>query len=324
MIAEQHLAGWARIPEVQIVALADSRPAAAEARRAAHAPEARVYPDVASLLAAERPDFLDILTPPAVHAEHCRLALAAGVHVICQKPLCPELADARRLVEDMRASPRLFAVHENHRYRPWFAEVRRRFAEGFFGRPCYLRIEQLDPYPPREPFKSGGERAVMLEYGTHLVDMVRALLGEPLRVYGRLHRPNPDVRGDSLAHVLLEYPGATAAVEIAWKAHGLQQGGFLFVGERGEAMYEGRLTRGEQARFRLARGNEIVLDERRSPTADYGESFYLLQREVTDALLAGHAPTQTGDENLRTLAATFAAYQSAVEGRPIALAEVPG
>lgn len=319
MISEFHLRGWQRIPEVEIVALCDPAPGVAEARRATFVPGARVYHDPADLLAAERLDFVDIITPPSMHAAHCRMARAAGVHVICQKPLCPDPDEAARLVADMRAASRVFAVHENHRFRPWFQEVCRRHAAGFFGRPRFVRFEQLDPYEPAEAFKAESPLGVLFEYGTHLVDMVRALLGEPRGVYARLHHQNPRVRGDSVAHVVFEYPDTTATVEIAWKVGGLQQGGFLLVGDRGEAFYEGRMTRGESARFRLTAGTEVVLDETRSPTDDYVESFHLFERDATLAMLSGRPPVQTGEENLATLALTFAAYRAAAEGRSISL-----
>jgi D-apiose dehydrogenase len=319
MISEFHLRGWQRIPEVQIVGLCDPSRPAAEARRAAYAPEARLYADMREMLAAEALDFIDIITPPVHHAEHCRIAKAANVHVICQKPLCLDLDEARALVADMASSPKIFAIHENHRFRPWFSEVRRRHAAGFFGRIQYLRIDQFDPYEPKEKFKADAARGVVLEYGTHIIDMVRVLLGEPRSTYARAHSPNPRVRGESLAHITYAYEGATAVVDLAWKAAGMHQGGLILIGDRGEAYYEGRHTRDTSARFRLLSGNEVVLDQTRSPTDDYVDSFYQMERDVVDALLAGRAPEQTGAENLKTLEATFASYRSMDEGREIIL-----
>ncbi len=319
MISEFHLRGWVRIPEVEIVALADPRREAAQARRAAFAPNARVYDDLTSLLAAERPDFVDVLTPPWLHAEHCRRAAAEGCHVICQKPLTDDADEARRLVAEMEAAGRIFAVHENHRFRPWFQDLIARTRSGGLGKLSFLRIEQFDPHEPPEAFKNEAPRGVFFEYGTHLVDMMRALLGEPVRAFARAHHPNPRVRGESLAHVTYEYPDVTAVIDIAWKAAGLSQGGLLLVGDEGEAFYEGRLTRGESARLRVVRGDQVVLDEPRCPTDDYVESFYLLERDFADAMLGRHEVTQTGRENLRTLLATFAPYTSIAEGRVVNL-----
>src|SRR5688572_30646014 len=262
MISEFHLRGWQRIPEVDIVALVDPVRDRADARRAQFAPDARLYDTLDALFAHEAADqvagaldFVDILTPPWLHREHCLRAARAGVHIICQKPLCDRLEDAQALVSELRTYDRLFLVHENHPYRPWFRDMLRRHRAGFFGRPRLLRLTQHDPREPPEAFKSEAERGVLLEYGVHLVDMVRALLGEPHGVSARLQRINPRVRGESLAHVVFEYPDVSAVIDISWKAHGLPQGGVLFVGEAGEACFEGRMTRGDVARYRVTEGN---------------------------------------------------------------------
>jgi predicted dehydrogenase len=321
MIAEHHLRAWRRLPEVEIVALGDRVRGAAERRRDEHAPGARVYEDLATMLAEERPDFVDILTPPAAHKHHCLAARAARVHVICQKPLADTLADARELVAAFHGYERLFAVHENHRFRPWFEEVVRRRRAGFFGRVHLMRLEQYDPFEPPEAYKAELRRAVLLEYGTHLVDMMRALLGDPARVFARAHRPNPRVAGESLVHASFLYPEATALIDIGWKPGGAPQGSLLVVGDRGEAYYEGTMTRGEEARFRLSSGREPVSDERRCPTDDYGESFFRFQRACVQAMRRGRPGPPSAEDNLKTLSCTFAAYAAADEERIVELSE---
>lgn len=321
MISEFHLRGWQRIPETDIVALGDRDLSRAEERRAQFFPPAKVYDDLGAMLKEARLDFVDILTPPALHREHCLLAKEAGPHIICQKPLCDNLNDAQGLADEMRGYPKLFAVHENHRYRPWFQQVLRLHGEEFFGHIHLVRLEHLNPTAPGEAYKLEAEPGVLLEYGTHLVDMMRALLGEPQRVYARLHRLNSQVRGESLVHAAYEYPRATAIIEAAWKQQGALQGSLLVAGEAGEAFYEGTLTRGAAARFRLFKGGVTVSDETRSPYDDYVESFYLFQRECADAMLGGTAVTQTGGENLKTMILTCAAYESAAGGQVISLSD---
>jgi predicted dehydrogenase len=314
MISEFHLRGWQRIPEVQIAALVDPVRDRAEQRRAQFAPDARIYDSLDGLFAECRTgalDFVDILTPPWLHREHCLRAAQAGVHIICQKPLCDRLEDARWLVDALRDYSRLFVVHENHPYRPWFRDLLWRHRDGFFGRPRFLHLIQHDAHEPPERFKSEAEKGLLLEYGVHLVDMVRALLGEPDRVSAQLQHINPRVRGESLAHVVFEYSEALAVIDISWKAHGLQQGGVLFIGDAGEAWFEGRMTRGEDSRYRVTAGNTVVLDEPRSPSEDYVEAFYLLEREFADAMLGRAAPVQLAAENLRSLELTFRGYGAA-------------
>lgn len=311
MISEFHLRGWQRIPEVEIVALVDPLRDRAEDRRTQFVPHARIYDSLDGLVANESAlDFVDILTPPWLHREHCLRAAQAGVHIICQKPLCDRLEDAQALVNELRDYRRLFVVHENHPYRPWFRDMLQGHRDGFFGRARFLHLVQHDAHEPPERFKSEAERGVLLEYGVHLVDMVRALLGEPHRVSSQLQHINPRVRGESLAHVRFEYPEAIAVIDISWKAHGLQQGGVLFIGDAGEAWFQGRMTRGEVSRYRVASRNTVVLDEERSPTEDYVEAFYLLEREFADAMLGRIPPVQRAVNNLQTLELTFAAYDA--------------
>lgn len=326
MISEFHLRGWQRIPEVEIVALVDPVRDRADELRAQFAPHARLYETLDGLFANEATDqggaaldFVDILTPPWLHREHCLRVAQAGVHIICQKPLCDRLEDARALVTELRDYNRLFLVHENHPYRPWFRDMLQRHRAGFFGRARFLHLAQHDAREPPEAFKGEAERGVLLEYGVHLVDMVRALLGEPRRVSARLQRINPRVRGESLAHVVFEYAETTAVIDVSWKAHGISQGSVLLVGDAGEAFFEGRMTRGDVARYRVTAGNTVVLDERRSPTEDYVDAFFLLQRVFADGMLGGPAPVQQAVNNLRTLTATFAAYQAAADGVPVLL-----
>jgi D-apiose dehydrogenase len=148
----------------------------------------------------------------------------------------------------------------------------------------------------------------------HLVDMVRALLGEPRRVFASFQKINPRVRGESAAAVVYECAGAAAVIDISWRANGPELGSATVIGDRGVALYEGRMTRGQTSRFRLFHEGEVVRDEARCPTDDFRESFYLLQRELTAAMLHGTPPPQAARDNLKTLAATFAAYDAAAPG----------
>src|SRR5947209_4220125 len=82
-----HLPAYQKRDDVEIAAIADVCPARLDAARAA-APNARLYATWQELLAKEKSlDFLDISTPPHVHAEIALAALGHGLHVLCEKPL---------------------------------------------------------------------------------------------------------------------------------------------------------------------------------------------------------------------------------------------
>src|SRR5262245_33469128 len=82
-----HYEAWSRIPEVELTAICDLD--ADRAARAAAPFGAKSYVDFRALLDAEKPHFVDVITPPAAHQEICQAAAERGVHVICQKPLAP-------------------------------------------------------------------------------------------------------------------------------------------------------------------------------------------------------------------------------------------
>lgn len=313
-ISEFHLRGWRRIPEVAITALVDPDRTRAEDRRARFAPTARIYDHLEALLAAEPLDFVDLLTPPALHEAHCRRAASAGLHVICQKPLCERWEDAARLVADLATHPRQFLVHENHRFRPWFRHVLALGRERALGSWRQVALLQHDPSEPAEKINTEAERGVLLHYGVHLADMMIALLGDPLRVHARWARINPRVRGESAALAMFEYPETTVTLDIAWKSGGAEQGHALFIGEHGEACYEGCMTRAASARFRVFQDRATVRDEPRVPLDDYVESFFQFERAFVDAVLYGAPPPSSAADNLRSLRAIFAAYESARTG----------
>lgn len=307
-ISAYHLQAWQRLTGIEIVALTDPNAQRAAERRDAFFPGAAIHPDIDSLLESERIDFIDILTPPWLHREHCLKAAEKELHIICQKPLCDELDEAESLVHELAGYPKLFCVHENHPYRPWFLRVIELHRDGFFGRDLKLSLVHHAPSEPPETFKTEAEKGILLDYGVHLIAMASALLGEPDSVKAELHRTNPRVKGESRAKVTLAFPAATAHIDISWQDNQPFRGGFSLVGSQGEAHFPGSLTRGDPAQFRILKEGDCTHDETRDPTQDFSESFYLFQRQFLDATKALAPAPQAASDNINSLRWTFAAY----------------
>ncbi|HEY2889622.1 MAG TPA: Gfo/Idh/MocA family oxidoreductase [Dongiaceae bacterium] len=107
--ANGHLPGWLARSDVEIVAASDATPGRREVFLAA-CPKARWYTAADELLAAGGIDFVDICTPPGSHAGLIGRALAAGLHVLCEKPLVTRVEDALALAA-ARRSKVLHTVH---------------------------------------------------------------------------------------------------------------------------------------------------------------------------------------------------------------------
>jgi predicted dehydrogenase len=227
-------------------AVALAEPSEELAREAAElAPEARVVDTFEELLALGREGGLDgvvIATPSALHAAQSEAALAAGLHVFCQKPLGRSGGEVRRVVEAARAADRLLGVDFVYRRLAAVRAVRELVAAGRLGRVYAARAVFHNAYgPDREWFYrrelSGG--GCVMDLGVHLVDLVLRVLADPdgrppavRRVEGRcfaggrlLPAPVPDgapVEDYGVARLDLTVGGGVeAVVEVAcsWNLH---------------------------------------------------------------------------------------------------------
>lgn len=317
MISEFHLRAWQSVQGVAVTALCDVDQSASWRRRDEYVPNARVYTDLATLLANEDVDFIDVTSPPHFHAAHVKLALGANRHVICQKPLALDAASATALAAYANERQLTLAVHDNHRLRPWFQRVLNTHARNQFGQVVHARWHQCDA-APLQRYKLDSSRGILFEYGTHFIDMMLALLGQPMDVFAQLSRINETVAGESHAHLIFRYEATSVDMSIGWKNTGPNTGGFHLLGTRGEVIYEGTLTRGPQSRLQILAAGKVLVDEHRSPTADYVESFCSYQQAFVASLRATprQPPPVTATEGAAVIAWTEAAYESARTRKP--------
>ena len=197
------------------------------------------YRDMADLLASDV-DVVHIASPNHLHAEQAHAVLEAGKHVVCEKPLTTDLADARRLWHLARERSLVNAVCFNLRFYPLIHHARSMVAAGEVGTPrlvtgSYLQdwlLYETDWNWRVEPALAGQTRAVA-DIGSHWLDATSWIIGEPVdAVYAQLHtfvptrfkpsgsretfaahsgaaapgEPVP-ITTDDAAHVLLRYPG---------------------------------------------------------------------------------------------------------------------
>ncbi len=94
----------------------------------------RPYTDLQKMLDRERPQILDIITPPPTHLAFIKDALDAGVStIICQKPFCLSIDEAREAIRLADAADATLIVHENFRFQPWYRLIREEIEAGAVG-----------------------------------------------------------------------------------------------------------------------------------------------------------------------------------------------
>ncbi|MGD6749868.1 Gfo/Idh/MocA family protein [Streptomyces sp. BH105] len=143
------------------------------------------YGDFDDLLADGDVDVVHICTPNRTHAAYAERALAAGKHVVCEKPLATSVADAERLVRAADRAGTVAAVPFVYRYHPLVRELRSRARAGEFGNwqvlhGSYLQDWMLDPDASgwRVDPGAGGDSRAFADIGSHWCDLVEWVTGE--------------------------------------------------------------------------------------------------------------------------------------------------
>ncbi|MBX2814512.1 MAG: Gfo/Idh/MocA family oxidoreductase [Saprospiraceae bacterium] len=215
--AQFHIEAWLRIPNVELVALCDVD--VQKARKLAKRYGIEVlYHSVDTMIQEEDFDVADVITPPETHLEICRTLMKAGIDIVCQKPLTPDLAQSRVLAEEVRSQGVRFMVHENFRFQPWHRKIKQCLEEDLLGEIFTWKVRirtgdgwGSDAYLSRQPYFREMPRFFMHETGVHYLDILQFLFGKANRVLAVTKTLNPVIRGEDYALVILEMENGVVA-----------------------------------------------------------------------------------------------------------------
>lgn len=205
---------------VDIVAVADVDNSAAEAVAAEIG--AAAYSSPEELADSGEAEAWLIATPTTSHPEVVRLALDAGLHVLCEKPLALDPADSDALGAAAESRDRKLQVGFWRRFAPPWAVARELVARGAVGRPLLVRLSQWDADPPPaafcDPTSSGG---LAIDCGVHEFDLAEWLTGLEVTQVTARNLPLVDESlatvgdVDNLVAVLDLEGGAAATVDLS-------------------------------------------------------------------------------------------------------------
>jgi UDP-N-acetylglucosamine 3-dehydrogenase len=196
--------------DVELVGVADSNLDAACQVAGFHA--TRGYGSLEELLEKEKPEAVTIAVPTENHHAAVMEALAAGCHVMVEKPIAATLAEADELVAAAMSAGRVLAVGHIERYNPAVLELKRRLDEGQLGRAYQFDAQRLGPFPQR--IRDVG---VVIDLATHDLDLMRFLTGsEIVRVYAETRRKVHTTREDMVSGLLRLADGSVGLLQINW------------------------------------------------------------------------------------------------------------
>lgn len=243
MMGRAHSMAFRRLPQAfwpppltpRLVAIA-GRSAEKSSDAAARFGFATRYERWEDLVADGRVELFDNTGPNHLHAEPCIAAARAGKHVLCEKPLACNAVEALRMLEAVRAAGVIHVCGFNYRFLPAIRLAKQVIEEGRLGRILQFRTRYLQSSlaDPAFPFRWRLDRdlagfGVLGDLGSHIVDLARFLVGEPVNVTGWMatffdRRPlegDPTrfqrVRTDDAFQALVEFAGGATGVLEASK-----------------------------------------------------------------------------------------------------------
>jgi len=195
-----------------------------DARKADAYPGVTAWATLDSALQDGAVDAVYLASPVALHAEQAISALLAGKHVLCEKPMAMNYAEAQRMVSAGVQSGKLFGVAYYRRLFPKLVHAKELLTQGAIGRPvlveanCHGWLESDERGWLRDPAMAGG--GPLYDIGSHRIDAMNFLFGQPQRATGLLSKAVHALKVEDSATALIEYTGGVhGIVDVRWNSH---------------------------------------------------------------------------------------------------------
>lgn len=334
--ADIHAVAFQLMPEeAEVVAIASPTPGNAE-KLARKYSIPRVFTDYREMLKEPDIEMVTITAPNYLHAQMTIDIAHAGKHVVCEKPLCMNLAEADEMIDTCRHQGVLLAYAEELFFTPKYVKAKEMADQGGFGKVYLVKQSEKHFGPHNDWFwdvnLSGG--GALMDLGCHGIAFCYWFLGRPRikSVYAQLgtYVHQQKTKGDDDAICILEFEnGAVGMVEDSWA----RRGG---MSDRTEVYGEGGLTYAD-----LHMGNALPTYSEygfgyaveKAPSTQ-GWSYPVFEehwnygipqemRHFARCVRGKEALQATGDDGRVVLEALFAAYASAGAGQKIIMPYQP-
>jgi predicted dehydrogenase len=331
-----HLESLRAVPGAEVVAVASATEAHVRAFAERHAIP-RCFTDYRKMYELPDLDLVVLGLPNDLHCDATVAAAAAGKHVVCEKPLCLNLAEADRMIDACcKANVKLMYAEELC-FTPKYVRLKQLIDEGALGRVHLVKQAEKHDGPHAAWFwdvtRSGG--GVAMDMGCHAIEFFRWLLGGPNGGKARVESVYADMgtyvhgdktKGDDSSTLVLKMEGgATAVAEESWAKPGGMDDRAEVYGSEGVAYAD--LLRGNALHTYSKRGYGYAVEK---AGVTQGWSFTIYEeawnygfpqefRHFVECVRDDRKPLCTGEDGRAVLEVLFAAYASAGEGRRVEL-----
>lgn len=284
------------------------------------------------LLAMDDIDMVVIGVPNILHCDITLQAARAGKHVVIEKPMCMNLAEADRMITACKEANVKLMYAEELCFTPKYVRMKALLDEGALGKPVLLKQSEKHDGPHADHFwdveRSGG--GVTMDMGCHAIAFFRWLNGSnPIAsVYAQMSTSvhGAKTKGDDNAILILEFEnGVLALAEESWSKLGGMEDCAEIHGSEGVAYAD--VLQGNSIQTYSTRGVGYAVEKAGITT---GWSFTMYEEvwnygfpqeleHFVDCVRHDQQPLVTGEDGRAVLEAIFAAYASAGTGRKVML-----
>jgi len=325
-IADQHLGALREIPHAKVVGVFSR--GAEKARKMGEREKCRWTTDYHELLADPAVEIADIVTSSGSHAAITRDALAAGKHVLVEKPMAMTSTEADELLSLAKAKGRTLGVVSQRRFEDQHEAVKKLLDAGALGK--LLLVEVSCPYFRDQAYydsadwrgKIATDGGAIMNQGIHSVDLMLWFGGPAKAVQGKIATQTHRMEAEDLALAIVTFENGAFGTIMASTSI---QPGFTpclnLYGEKGTVKLEGATIAHwtvpgvPKPEFGTAQASAAV----RGPLLS---SHVMHQRQILDVLAAieeGRPPRVSGEDGRRAVKLIEGLYQSSKSGGPVIL-----
>ncbi len=288
--------------------------------------------DYKKMLAMTEIDMVVVGVPNDLHHRITLDAAAAGKHVVMEKPLCLNLAEADEMIAACGKAKVKLMYAEELCFTPKYVRLKQLLDRGALGKPTLIKQAEKHDGPHAPHFwdveRSGG--GVVMDMGCHGIEFFRWMLNRPkvTSVYAHMTRSvhGDKTRGEDNAILILEFEGGvTAMAEESWTKMGGMDDRAEVHGSQGVAYAD--LLHGNAIETYSAGGYDYAVEKAGSTKGwsftiyeeawNYG--FHGEMAHFVDCVQNDKKPLVSGEDGRAVLEVIFAAYESAREGRKVAM-----
>ena len=335
-MGRQHVKGFQSHPLAKVAALADLDKELLNATAREYEVK-NTYRDYEEMLQKEALDIVSIATPNHLHLPISLAAFEAGCHVLCEKPMALNAAEAKTMLAASQKADKRLMINFSYRFLPQSLALRQQVAEGVLGQIYYARtvwhrrrgIPKLGGWFGQKQYAGGGP---LIDLGVHRLDLALWLMDYPQPTYvvgNCVHEIGAEIAAqagkifdveDFAAGYIQFANGATLCLEASWVANIKEQ-----------ELMETRLfgTKGGARHYNLREGYDFAVE-----TYLAKEGFHYdvqlhdfpagpsqnAMHHLVDAIVTNQPHIATGAEGLIVMEILDALYHSAETGQPVQIA----